>query len=167
MFINIENYITILYSLIVIAYTSHLFHKRHIDFILLCIFYLCLSIIYTISGDEKSKFVYIKYDTNKNMTQLIAIAYFVSFLIYIKHIYYPNDLDYVLLCIALLIVPIGKYNIITHNNHHNITLNEFFNIASFVGISIIMGKHAFLHSDNDYYWIVAFYLIHTVTIFNL
>ena len=128
---NYENYITIIYGLITLTYTSHIIKKGQMDFVILATLYLCLAILYYSNTEDTSSLIgsdIVKHFTKstnepfgnkkmnrinnildaqndtpseRDMSKVISISYVISFLVYIKHCFIHSDFDYFFLYLLL------------------------------------------------------------------
>lgn len=167
--LNLNNisYTTIAYSLITLTFASHAINKGLIDFVMLATLHVSLAIIYyqQYKSENFDNIFKKKYDfpSEKEMTKAISILYIICALIYAKHCFHQSDYDYLLLFIAMLVLSIVKYNKIRGLFNKALSMNEWMNILSLLGISIVMGKHAIINENMDYILITGLFAIHTLS----
>lgn len=133
-------YLEMTYIFIAMMFIKHRTMKANTDYIILCILYLVLAILYKHRGNGHA-IVTKKDKYKKQYSSLMAILFFATSLIFLKRLYVEENCDYIALAFAYLFTGIIKYNLIIKNDINMSTMQKL-NISSDLCASIIFGKCA-------------------------
>lgn len=164
---NTEDYILIIYALISFIYGKHSIEKGEMDFQILAFLYLCLICLYyrnktTIEHESKDD-----YFNENNVNDMLSFLYGIIFLIYLKHIKYKSDIDYVYMSLPIFLISVIKYNVLSKKGTKKLTYLENVNHISIFLIACTFAKHGVSQSEHDYAVLSGLYLSYLISTYKL